>query len=111
MHAVFVLLVGLASTIVLDGLWLAFLARDMFQQLIGHLLVPQVHKRAALVVWIIMVVALYYGVLSHPFVQSMFHAFVAGVLFGLVLYGVYEFTNFAILSQRPRQMIIIDMLW
>ena len=32
-------------------------------------------------------------------------------LYGIVVYGVYEFTNRAILDRWPMEAVIIDMLW
>ncbi|MDQ7826539.1 MAG: DUF2177 family protein [Candidatus Eremiobacteraeota bacterium] len=34
-----------------------------------------------------------------------------GALFGLVLYGVYDFTNYSLLKDYPKTMTFADILW
>lgn len=35
----------------------------------------------------------------------------SGALFGLVVYGVYDFTNYATLRQWPFALILVDVAW
>ena len=34
-----------------------------------------------------------------------------GGLYGFILYGVYDFTNYATLGNWPLQLVIVDILW
>jgi uncharacterized membrane protein len=34
-----------------------------------------------------------------------------GALFGLVVYGVYDFTNYSTLRQWPFVLTLVDVLW
>ncbi|PIV90795.1 DUF2177 domain-containing protein [Candidatus Gracilibacteria bacterium CG17_big_fil_post_rev_8_21_14_2_50_48_13] len=34
-----------------------------------------------------------------------------GALFGLILYGVYDLTNYATLAGWPARLVVVDMLW
>lgn len=38
-------------------------------------------------------------------------ALIAGAIFGAVTYGIYDFTNHAILANWPLKMTIIDFIW
>ncbi len=38
-------------------------------------------------------------------------AFLWGALMGLVVYGVYEFTNYGLLVNWPIRVVIVDVLW
>lgn len=40
-----------------------------------------------------------------------FSVFLWGALFGLVVYGVYEFTNHAVIANWPLPIVIVDTLW
>ena len=43
--------------------------------------------------------------------SSRAYAFFKGALFGFVLYGVYDFTNIALIKNWPLEMSLVDLLW
>ena len=49
----------------------------------------------------------------YPTVQEMhaLHTFLQGALFGLVLYGVYDLTNHALLNNYSLKMALVDIAW
>jgi uncharacterized membrane protein len=38
-------------------------------------------------------------------------AFSMGMIFGMVVYGVYECTNQALLKKRTRTIVLVDTAW
>lgn len=38
-------------------------------------------------------------------------AFGWGLAYGLILYGVYDFTNYSLLDKYPLRMALVDILW
>ena len=60
---------------------------------------------AAIITYIFLIYALYYFILSKN--KSVTDAFILGV----VIYGVYEFTNLTILKEWKLKSALIDTLW
>jgi uncharacterized membrane protein len=65
----------------------------------------QLNWIAAIMCYIILVCGLYYFIIRDK--RSIFDAFILGIL----VYGVYETTNMAIIKQWKYQTVIVDMLW
>ncbi len=100
--------------VVLDFLWLGFVMKDFnLRQLatIGRitdgkfdlLLAP------ALVAYVLM--ALSITLFSVPKASSELQAFLWGAGLGLVIYGIYDLTNLAILKSYPPAFALADMAW
>ena len=60
---------------------------------------------SAFLCYLLLIAGLNYFIISAN--KSPFDAF----LFGIIIYGVYETTNYSIFSQWPIYMVIIDTLW
>jgi uncharacterized membrane protein len=62
-----------------------------------------------LLAWFLMTIGLYFIImpLSHDYKSAMAY----GALFGLVLYGVYDFTNLATINNWSTQFAIMDITW
>lgn len=60
---------------------------------------------AAIITYIFLIYGLYYFILSKN--KSLTDAFILGV----VIYGVYEFTNLTILKEWKLKSALIDTLW
>lgn len=43
--------------------------------------------------------------------SSIWQVFTTGALFGLVLYGVYDFTNLAVLERWTLSLTLVDISW
>lgn len=56
-------------------------------------------------------IALGIVVLVMPNAKSYPSAAIYGAIFGLVLYGVYDFSNYAILKEYTIAMTIVDLAW
>jgi len=102
--------------LILDGLWLGFIAKKLYLQEIGSLL-RMSPKGGMDPLWLpalIVYVALIAGVLlfAIPKAQgSALNALIWGAIFGLICYAVYDFTNLAVLANWSWKMSIIDTLW
>jgi len=62
-------------------------------------------KSSAFLCYIFLVIGLNYFILEKK--KSIWDAF----LLGLVIYGVYETTNYAIFDKWQTMMVVIDTLW
>lgn len=107
---------SLVFILVIDSFWLSWLGGFYARQLetIGRFdesgafaarLAP------AILVYLLMALAIEAFVFSNKNLKTLGeHVFYGGLL-GLVIYGVFDGTNRAILADYPLEMMIVDMIW
>lgn len=100
--------VALASLLGLDLIWLGFVAKPLYRREIGSLLGEPRYVPGA-IVYFLMAFAVMYFVL--PGAKSGAEAAMRGALMGLVVYGVYDMTNLAVLKAWGVKVSIVDMAW
>lgn len=66
---------------------------------------------ASLLVWFLIVLGAYLFVLPRIETSPIVIQLIWGGIYGLILYGVYDFTNFAVLSVWPLSITLIDLGW
>ncbi|MEX0940485.1 MAG: DUF2177 family protein [Candidatus Babeliales bacterium] len=111
-----IFLVGYVTFILLDLLWFGLIMRDFYIEQLAHkarvvnsgLLI---HWPIALFVWFLLVIGLMVFVLPKVIGISVIYQFLYGAFFGLVVYGIYQGTNFAILSSWPLMLVWVDIAW
>ena len=92
--------------LVLDTIYLTATSKIMIPQITKIQNAPvQFRILGAILCYICLVGGLYYFILREH--RHIFDAF----LFGIVIYGVYEFTNYAILKQWKWEVVVMDTLW
>ena len=102
--------VVLVPMLALDALWLGVISKGLYQKYIGHLFAEKVDFASASVVYLLLALGIsFFAVL--PAEGSLGKAFLMGTLFGLIVYGVYDFTNMATLRDWPLTISLIDMAW
>jgi uncharacterized membrane protein len=87
---------GAVAFMVLDGLWLGVLMKNFYWP-------------AAFVVYVLLGAGIALFVI--PRAPSVPQAAAYGALFGLVVYGVYDFTNYSTLRQWPLALVFVDVSW
>ena len=100
--------VALATIImlVLDAIYLTSTSTIMVPQITKIQNAPvQFRLLGAILCYICLVGGIYYFILREH--RPIFDAF----LLGIVIYGVYEFTNYAILHQWKWEIVVMDTLW
>ncbi|MGL5809314.1 MAG: DUF2177 family protein [Nocardioides sp.] len=105
-------LVAAAAFCLIDFLWLGTVAKQIYQDRMGHLLAEKPNVAAAVVFYAIFVAGLVYFVI-HPAVdaESWSRALVVGAFFGLVTYATWDLTNLSVLKDFPLSIVPIDMAW
>jgi len=103
--------------LVVDLLWLGVVMKNFYNVEMGDLarrdggaLAPR--WGAAILVYLLIPAGIVLFV--RPYLgsdQPYWSAFFCGALFGLVLYGVYDLTNYALLEKWTLRMTIADILW
>jgi uncharacterized membrane protein len=97
------------TILVLDLTFLGVVAKPFYDATMGPLRAPEVNVVAAALFY-----ALYVGaILRHAVgrASSVKDAARAGAEMGLLAYGTYELTNWAVLSGWPAVLVPVDMLW
>ncbi len=96
----------------IDMIWLGVVAKDFYRQQIGSLMKSDINWVAAIIFYLLFVVALVVFVIA-PAVEknSWTHALIYGALFGLVCYATYDLTNLAIAKDWPLLVTIVDLVW
>lgn len=100
--------------LVLDFIWLSFVAEAFYQAQIGYLLKAQPGIFAALLFYLLYILGVLYFVVL-PSLKArrlpVRKVALAGGVFGLVMYGAYDLTNLATIAGWPVKLVIVDMLW
>ncbi len=108
------LVLGAVMFMVLDGLWLGVVMKAFYRhqlapiaRMAGGSMAP--HWPAALVVYAALGAGIALFVV--PRAGDLYSALGYGALFGLVVYGVYDFTNYSTLAQWPFAVTLVDVAW
>ncbi|MBC7981736.1 DUF2177 family protein [Candidatus Parcubacteria bacterium] len=103
---------ALSAFLILDALWLGFIAKSFYAKQIGFLFKSDINWIAALLFYALFIVALILFVI-HPAIEknSIIHALLFGALFGFITYATYDLTNLATLKGWPVMVTIVDLIW
>lgn len=117
MKLLWVLLLMVPVVLIIDLIWLGIIMKGFYNQEIGGLmrrsdsgLAPR--WGAAFVVYLLIPAGLLLFV--RPILgenPTLLQTFGWGALFGLVLYGVYDFTNLAVLEKWTLRVTLADVAW
>ena len=106
--------VGAVAFMVLDGVWLGLLMKNFYREQLAPIvrladngIAP--NWPAAFVVYALLGTGITLFVIPRASTLSSAAAF--GALFGLVVYGVYDFTNYSTLRQWPFALTLADTAW
>ena len=97
---------------ILDFTWIGFVAKDLYQQQMGHLLRPDVQWGAAILFYLIYVAAIVV-LCVQPATErhSALRAVTLGARFGLAAYAAFDLTSLALLKDFPSRIAYIDLAW
>jgi uncharacterized membrane protein len=106
--------IGAVAFMVLDGVWLGLLMKNFYRDQLAAIvrlsdggIAP--NWPAAFVVYALLGTGIALFVIPRAATVSL--AAVYGALFGLVVYGVYDFTNYSTLRQWPFVLTLADVAW
>jgi uncharacterized membrane protein len=97
---------------VLDGAWISFAVGRLYKPGIGHLMADKPMALPAVVFYLLYAAGVTYLITLPALAAGGWaQAAVRGAVFGLVAYGTYDLTSFAILRGWPANVTIADMIW
>lgn len=108
---------GFVVFTVLDIVWIGVVASNLYHHQIGHLLnlvdgEMKADVPAALATWVLVVAGIVVFVLPKiPLESPLMYSLLWGGLYGFIVYGVYDLTNYAVLRNWPLAVTLIDIAW
>lgn len=112
-----VFFVTLVSVSLIDFIWLGIIASQWYKKMLGDFARPLgeyrlSHWASGVLVYVLLVLGVMVFVLPRLAGSSSFLMVAGyGALFGLIVYGIYEFTNYTILKGWPGAFIALDVVW
>jgi uncharacterized membrane protein len=113
-HTIKLAALGAVAFMILDGIWLGLLMKNFYREQLAPIvrlanggIAP--HWPAAFVVYALLGTGIALFVLPRAATVSL--AAIYGALFGVVVYGVYDFTNYSTLRQWPFVLTLADVAW
>lgn len=105
-------LAGLIAFLIIDFIWLKYIALSFYRSNIGHLMTDKPNLAIAGLFYLfyvvgVVILAVYPALEKQSWVTAMLY----GGLLGLVAYGTYDITNLATLKNWPPIVTIVDMIW
>ena len=115
MKLIILFFVTVISVFIMDMIWLGFIAKNLYAENIGMLLRKSGETMtpiwwAAVVVYVCITLGILFFVLPKAH-GDYFLALACGALLGVVTYGIYDFTNYSILTNWPWKITLIDFTW
>lgn len=105
------------SLILLDIVWIGFVASKKYREDLGHMLILEgdkikFRKISGIILYIFLAILIYMFSVPVYVTQGInMTSLLSSFALGILLYGFYEFTNRAILKDWPKSIIILDTLW
>lgn len=104
--------VALCAFLVLDLIWLGWIASGFYRSEIGTLLAPNTNLYAAAAFYLIFTAGLMVFVIVPNLAEGAWlRAFMMGALFGFVAYATYDLSNLATLQGWSLRLSLTDMVW
>jgi len=104
--------IALGVFLVIDMVWLLFIAKNTYSKHLGYLMAPTPNLGAALLFYVIFIMGLLFFVINPALAkESWQYALLAGMFFGLVTYSTYDLTNMATIKDWPTFITVIDLIW
>ena len=105
-------LVTLTIFVLIDLVWLGFVAKDFYRTSIGHLMGSGFNVPAALAFYLIFVAGLLFFAVNPALEAGDWHkAAYLGAAFGFFAYATYDLTNLATLKDWPLNLTLADIAW
>jgi uncharacterized membrane protein len=102
----------LVVMLLLDGLWLAVIAKNFYRSNLGHLLAEKPNWLAAVCFYLTFCVGILYFAVSPELADyNSYGAALKGALFGFFAYATYDLTNQATMRDWPYLVTLADLAW
>jgi uncharacterized membrane protein len=107
-------IIAIVLLLILDGIWLTVYMGERYKLQVEAIQGSEMHVKvwSASLSYILMIVGLLVFVLPKTNKKTLLRdSILYGGLFGLVVYGIYDFTAGAVLKDWDMKLAIVDILW
>ncbi len=111
-------LIAMVATLILDIVWIGFLSQGIYKEQLFAMLRLKADQNLDPILWPALMVYLLLPLGICAFVLPKFGPedsliVIAGwgFLFGLIVYGVYDFTNYSLLKDWTLKITLVDWVW
>lgn len=117
MNTIYLFLISLIVFGILDAIWLAGIMANSYRKLLSPIGIfgPDGKFAPRILPVVVVYIAIVAGFMIFilPIVKdlSAMGAFVYGAIFGIIVYAIYEFTNYAGLKDWPKKLVTLDTIW
>ncbi|MBX9926433.1 MAG: DUF2177 family protein [Hyphomicrobiaceae bacterium] len=112
MTAIVAYIATLIVFVVVDIIWLGYVANSYYRSQIGHLLAENFNLSAVFAFYLVYAVGIvYFCVMPALASGGAVKALMLGAMFGFFCYATYDLTNLATLKNWSLPMSLIDMAW
>jgi uncharacterized membrane protein len=109
MNTFIIFVTSFISYIVLDLLWLGFIAKPLITKWLAPWMTDGFKLWPAAIVYALLALGTTFFII--PKMTSLGMSFIWGALLGLIIYGVYDMTNLATIANWPTAFAFVDMAW
>lgn len=99
----------LMSLLVLDGIWVGFVAKKFYASQIGFLYRESVLWVPIILFYLIYAFAITYFVISPSNTKT--EVIIRGLILGFTAYMTYDLVNYATIANFPLKMVLVDLSW
>ena len=96
--------------LVLDGIWLGFVAKGLYQEEMGALMNDSPRWGPAILFYLVYPIGLVFLVTAGG-IPSIGSAALRGAVIGAMAYGAYNATNLAVIRGFSDKLAVIDFCW
>lgn len=98
--------------VALDLLWIGLIAKPLYLQGIGHLMLDQPRLAVAALFYLVFTGGLLlFAIVPQAGVPGVRGTALQAALFGLFCYATYDLTNLATLRGWPVHIVVVDIAW
>lgn len=109
MNTFIIFITSFISVIILDVIWLGIIIKPFNIKMLAPWMAGDFKLWPAVIVYILLALGTTFFVFPH--ISSLGTAILYGALLGLIIYGVYDMTNMAIITGWPLKFALVDMTW
>ncbi len=104
---------GFAVFLLIDGIWLAVVAKNFYKKHLGYIMAENPNLIAAGLFYLLYILGITILIVlpSLSADRSLLNVWLISALFGLVAYATYDLTNLATLKDWPLLVTIVDLIW
>ena len=104
--------VSLFTFLILDAIWLGFIARNFYAKYLAAYLTDNVIWLSAIIFYLIFNIGLLIFVILPSIEKNSYTTLILySLLYGLVTYATYDLTNYATIKDWPFTVTIVDIIW